>query len=185
MGATIRDVAKAAGTSVSTVSKVINGHYSISEETADRVRAVIKELNYYPSASAQSFARGATKVVAVLTDLSPNMAFRNPHMFEIVAGLEETLRTKGYRVQLLGVDAENAYDTAEEIISRRSADAIAIHISVMTHPLSALLTKLCFPHIVIGMPNFESQVCWIDNNNVYSGTMAASFLLSRGYRRIA
>lgn len=178
-------MAKAAGTSVSTVSKVINRHYSISEETANRVRAVIKELNYYPSASAQSFARGATKVVAVLTDLSPNMAFRNPHMFEIVAGLEETLRTKGYRVQLLGVDAENAYDTAEEIISRRSADAIAIHISVMTHPLSALLTKLCFPHIVIGMPNFESQVCWIDNNNVYSGTMAASFLLSRGYRRIA
>lgn len=46
MGVTIKDIAKAAGTSVSTVSKVINGHYSISEETADRVRKVIKELNY-------------------------------------------------------------------------------------------------------------------------------------------
>lgn len=44
MGVTIKDVAKAAGTSVSTVSKVINGHYSISEGTADRVRKVIKEL---------------------------------------------------------------------------------------------------------------------------------------------
>ena len=42
MGVTIKDIAKAAGTSVSTVSKVINGHYSISEETADRVRKVIK-----------------------------------------------------------------------------------------------------------------------------------------------
>lgn len=185
MGVTIRDVAKAAGTSVSTVSKVINGHYSISEETAQRVRAVIREMNYYPSASAQSFARGATRLVTVLADLSPSTAFRNPHMFEIVAGLEETLRARGYRLQLRGVDAENAYDAAEEIISRRSADALAIHVSVMTHPLSALLTKLRFPHIVIGMPAFESQVCWIDNNNVYSGTMAASFLLSRGYRRIA
>lgn len=185
MGVTIKDVAKAAGTSVSTVSKVINGHYSISEETADRVRSVIRELNYYPSASAQSFARGATKIVTVLTNLAPNTAFQNPHMFEIVAGLEETFRFKGYRLHLRGVDASNAYEVAEEIISRRSADALAIHVSVLTHPLSALLTRLRFPHIVLGMPNFESQVCWIDNNNVYSGTIAASYLLSQGYRRIA
>ena len=54
MGITIKDVAAAAGTSVSTVSKVINGHYSISEETAARVRRVMQELNYYPNASAQN-----------------------------------------------------------------------------------------------------------------------------------
>ena len=57
--------------------------------------------------------------------------------------------------------------------------------SVLTHPLSALLTRTQFPHIVLGMPTFDSQLCWIDNNNVYSGTVAASFLLSQGYRRIA
>lgn len=185
MGVTIKDVAKAAETSISTVSKVINGHYSISEETADRVQKVIKELNYYPSASAQSIAKGATKIVTVLTNLNLNTAFQNPHMFEIVSGLEEAIRSKGYRLHLRGVDATNAYDVAEEIISRRSADALAIHVSVMTHPLAGLLTKLRFPHIVLGMPNFESQVCWIDNNNVYSGTIAASYLLSQGYRKIA
>lgn len=185
MGVTIKDVAKAAGTSVSTVSKVINGHYSISQETVERVRKVMEELNYYPSASAQSFAKGATKAVAVLTNLEPDAAFQNPHMFEIIAGLEETLQARGYRLFLRGVDAANAYEVAEDIISRRSADAIAIHVSVMTHPLSALLTKLQFPHLVLGMPNFESQVCWIDNNNVYSGTVAASYLIAQGYRKIA
>lgn len=185
MGVTIKDVAKAANVSVSTVSKVINHHYSISEETAQRVRQVMKDLNYYPSASAQSFAKGSTRAVAVLTNLAPNTAFQNPHMFEIISGLEEALRAKGYRLLLRGVDETNAYEVAEEIISRRSADAIAIHVSVMTHPLSALLTRLRFPHIVLGAPNFESQVCWIDNNNVYSGTIAASYLLSLGYRKIA
>lgn len=185
MGVTIKDVAKAAGTSVSTVSKVINGHYSISQKTAERVQKVINELNYYPSASAQSIAKGTTKTVTVLTDLHPNTAFQNPHMFEIVAGLEEAIRSKGYRLQLRGVDTTNVYDVAEEIISRRGADALAIHVSVITHPLAGLLTKLQFPHIILGMPNFESQVCWIDNNNVYSGTVAASYLLSQGYKRIA
>ena len=92
MGITIKDVAAAAGTSVSTVSKVINGHYSISEETAARVRRVMQELNYYPNASAQSFARGTTKTIAVLANLAPNTAFQNPHMFEIIRGVFEHQR---------------------------------------------------------------------------------------------
>lgn len=58
MAVTIKDVAKAAGTSISTVSKVINGHYSISEATAERVRAVMRELGYYPSASAPELCPG-------------------------------------------------------------------------------------------------------------------------------
>lgn len=185
MSVTIKDVAKAAGTSVSTVSKVINGHYSISEETAQHVRDVIRELNYYPNASAQSFAKGSTKMVAVLTNLGPNTAFQNPHLFEIISGLEQKLRSKGYQLILKGVDVNGAYEVAEEIISRRSVDALAIHVSVMTHPLSALLTRLRFPHIVLGAPTFDSQVCWIDNNNTYSGTVAGAYLVSAGYRKIA
>ncbi len=185
MGVTIKEVAEAAGVSISTVSKVMGGHYSISEATAQRVRKVMRDLNYYPNASAQSFAKGATQNVIVLANLSPNTAFQNPHMFEILSGLEESLRAKGYRLQLRGVDETTAYEVAEEIISRRSADALAIHVSVITHPLAALLTRLQFPHIVLGAPSFESQVCWIDNNNVYSGSMGASFLVSAGYKRIA
>ena len=117
MGITIKDVAAAAGTSVSTVSKVINGHYSISEETAARVRRVMQELNYYPNASAQSFARGTTKTIAVLANLAPNTAFQNPHMFEMIAGLEESLSARGYRLQLRGVDQATAYEVATKMPS--------------------------------------------------------------------
>ncbi len=185
MGITIRDVAKAAGTSVSTVSKVINGHYSISEKTTEHVKKVMRELNYFPCSSAQSFAKGSTQIVTVLADLSSNALFQNPHMLEIIAGLEEILSKKGYRMVVRGIEQDSAYEIAEDIISRKSADALAIHVSVMSHPLSALLTRLHFPHIVLGSPNFESQTCWIDNNNIYSGTVAGSYLLSAGYKSIA
>lgn len=185
MGVTIKDVAEAAGVSISTVSKVLNGHYSISEKTADRVRGIMREMNYYPNANAQSFASGSNHTVVLLANLSPNAAFRNPHMFEIIAGLEEALCRRGYRLILRGADATSACGIAEEIISRRSADAIAIHVGVMSHPLAAVLTRLRFPHIVLGAPDFESQVCWIDNSNTYSGAVAAGYLLSRGYRRLA
>ena len=185
MRTTIQDVAKAAGVSISTVSKVLNGHYSISEKTAEHVRQVMRELNYYPSANAQNFASGTNRLVVLLANMSPNTAFRNPHMFEIIAGLEEALQKRGYHLILQGTDETSACGAAEEIISRRSADAIAIHVGVMSHPLSAVLTRRHFPHIVLGMPDFESQVCWIDNSNTYSGAVAASYLLSQGYRRIA
>ena len=185
MGVTIKEVAKAAGVSVSTVSKVINGHYSISEETRDRVNQVIRELNYYPSASAQNFAKGATRSVIVLADLGPNAAFSNPHMFEIIAGLEETLQARNYRLSLCGAEPSTACEMAEEFISRRSTDALAIHVSVMTHQLAALLVRTHFPHIVLGLPNFDSQVCWIDINNVYSGIVAAAHLAEEGYQRVA
>lgn len=185
MGVTIKDVAEAAGVSISTVSKVLNGHYSISEKTAERVRGIMREMNYYPNANAQSFASGSNHTVVLLANLSPNAAFRNPHMFEIIAGLEEALCRRGYRLILRSADATSACGIAEEIISRRSADAIAIHVGVMSHPLAAVLTRLRFPHIVLGAPDFESQVCWIDNSNTYSGAVAAGYLLSRGYRRLA
>ena len=165
MGVTIKDVAEAAGVSISTVSKILNGHYSISEKTAERVRGIMREMNYYPNANAQSFASGSNHTVVLLANLA--------------------LCKRGYRLILRGTDATSACGIAEEIISRRSADAIAVHVGVMSHPLAAVLTRLQFPHIVLGAPDFDSQVCWIDNSNTYSGTVAASFLLSRGYKRLA
>ncbi len=185
MAVTIKDVAREAGVSVSTVSKVINKHYSISDKTAQHVRQVMERMNYYPNTRAQSFATGSSRTVVLLADLSENVAFRNPHMFEIAAGMEQTLRKRGYRLELRGSDLTSACAAAEEIISRKSADAIAVHVGIMSHPLYAVLTRLRFPHIVLGMPDFESQLCWIDNNNTYSGTVAASYLVSRGYKSIA
>lgn len=55
MGATIKDVAKLAGTSTATVSKVMNGSYSISQETADKVRKAMEELDYHPNLRAKKF----------------------------------------------------------------------------------------------------------------------------------
>ena len=175
MPVTIKDVAREAGVSVSTVSKVINGHYSISAATAERVRETMRALQYYPNASAQSFARGATRRVVLLADMYRNIAFENPHMFEIFAGVEESLRRRGYVLELRGTDKTDASGAAEEIIARREADALVAHVSVMSHALSALLTEKRFPHMVLG----------VDINHVYSGVLAASHMVKCGYRRIA
>ena len=137
MAVTIRDVAKAAGTSISTVSKVINRHYSISEATAARVRQVMEEMNYHPMASAQSFASGMTRKVAFLAALQRDVAFDNPHMFEMLCGLEEALQKRGYAVMLRSTDTTAVSALAEEVIARRECDVPVPHSSLSLRTYSA------------------------------------------------
>ena len=68
MGATIKDVAKLAGTSTATVSKVMNGSYSISQETADKVRKAMEELDYHPNLRAKNFARQSARTIIFVAE---------------------------------------------------------------------------------------------------------------------
>ena len=74
MSVTIQDVAAAAGVSKATVSKVLSDSYSISQETKDRVRAVIQELGYSPNRRAQSFAT----TIESIPPLKPTTTFSKP-----------------------------------------------------------------------------------------------------------
>ena len=91
MSATIRDVARLAGTSTATVSKVMNGSYSISKETADRVRKAMDELDYHPNLRAKNFARQSARTIVFVAELGRNTGFSNPHMFEMMCGLMHAL----------------------------------------------------------------------------------------------
>lgn len=185
MAVTIKDVAKKAGVSTATVSKVINNIPTISEATVARVNQIMKELNYHPNLSAQNFARKSTRNIIFISNLERNTAFTNPHMFEIMSGLQSILNSKNYSLGILSVTLENQMEVIDRIIAQNSADGIVIHASVITKEMSLRILKAGFPHIVIGYPNFESQLCWIDNNNYLSGEIAANHLLEQGYRKIS
>ena len=184
MAATIKDVAKLANTSTATVSKVINGSYSISEATAQRVRDAMRELRYTPNKRAQNFAKQASGTVAFVTTLERDTAFTNPHMFEIMSGLQFSLARKGYGMELIGL-VEGNCAAVEELMLQKSVDGVVFHAAIMTRELSQLVLKYEFPHVVIGTPNFPSKLCWIDNNNPISGELAAGHLLETGKRRVA
>lgn len=185
MSVTIKDVAAKAGVSTATVSKVMNNSPSIPEETAKRIFAVMEELNYKPNRRAQNFAKRATKTVLFAAHFKKNLAFENPHLFEIMVGLQKSLLECGYNLNLINVTKENCMDVLGEIISEKSADAIVLHISVVSRDLEKVILKEEFPHIVIGCPEHKTQLCWVDNNNVLSGEIATEYLYKRGYQRIA
>lgn len=185
MAVTIKDVAKAAGTSTATVSKVMNGSYTISKATADRVNQVMKELNYRPNQRARNFAKQATRSVLYLTTLGENAGFSNPHMFEIMCGLEHALSQKGYLLSVRNISPKEACEYVQEAADSKLADGVVMHASVISRELDEVVAARQIPHIVIGMPDFQNHFCWIDIDNRLAGEMAAQYLLQCGYQQLA
>ena len=186
MSLTIKDVAKEAGVSIATVSKVINGKPSISEPTRQRVIEVIKRLNYHPNAQASNFARERSDNIVFLAVTEPHTAFHNPHMFEIMCGAQSKIYSKNFNFSFLGVpDKDSACEKASVIIGRKAADGILIHGSATSRPLVELLVKTGFPHVIIGRPPFSNTACWIDINNHVSGHLATEYLTKSGCTHIA
>ena len=180
MKATIRDVAREAGVSISTVSKVMNHWKTISQETVERVQDAATKLGYTPNARAVNFARGNTHNVIYLSDLKKGAAYQNPHLFDIMCGVFSSLAKNGYTMTLMDISNEDhPNETIENIIKEKSADGIVIHGSVINQEVANLIVDHQFPHIVIGHPDFDNRLCWIDTNHALAGQHAAAYLIRR------
>src|ERR687884_12462 len=94
--ATIREVARRAGVSYQTVSRVINNHPKVADSTRALVREAILALDYHPNAQAVGLSRNRSDIVGVITQ-----SVTNPFFAEIVDGITQALQAQG-RFMLLG-----------------------------------------------------------------------------------
>lgn len=184
MAATIFDLAEAAGVSISTVSKALNDSYSISEKTKKRIRDIADEMGYKPNARARSFARKKNGIILFAANLSKGVGFENPHLFEMVTGVDRYLEEKGYSLILKHVTKDNAPELIKELMLSEEADGIILHAGILTRQLAFVLGKEAYPHLVIGKPDFVNTLSWIDVSHESAGQMAANYLLDKGYRDV-
>ncbi len=117
---TIADVAREAGASVATVSRVLNGVDTVAPGLAERVRAAILDLGYRPSAAAQGLARGRSGTIGVLV---PDLA--NPYFHDIIKAVSEVARDAGCRVLILDSNGTRGErELTEDLI--RHADGLLL-----------------------------------------------------------
>ena len=185
MAATIKDVAKKAGTSTATVSKVMNGSYSISDETIKKVKEAMEELHYQPNQRARNFANRSTKTIIFICSLEHGVGFSNPHMFEMVSGLENALTRKEYSLVIKSISKDEVCEYIKKSFDMQLADGFVIHASVINKELDEIIYENSIPHIVIGNPNMVNHFSWIDVDNRLAGEIAAQHLLEKGYQSLA
>ena len=186
MNATIKDIAKAAGVSPSTVSRVVNDSPLISEETKIKIRKLMKEMNYTPNMIAKQLATQNSFNVGFLINTDSKECFMDPFFYEMVGGIQSVLSAKGYELSLCNIKYIESNDNfISRFISSKKVDGLIIHVSIMNKKVAAKLNSLDFPYVVIGQPEENLDVSWVDINNFKAGEIAVNHLITQNYKNIA
>lgn len=185
MSVSIKDVAREAGVAISTVSKVINGRGNISEETTLRVRQVMEELHYVPNSLARSLVTQKSGFIAYVMDLGKECAFRNPYLYEIMAGIEEALHERDYALTIISEKHfRESPESLARLIHEKKVDGMILPSDLLDSHLAGIIKKSGFPCVLGGENLDEPDFSWIDMDNRKAGFMAAEHLYLQGYRKV-
>jgi len=175
---TIRDVARAAGVSVSTVSRVLNNKDDVAPETYQRVRAVIEELGYTSSLAARSMRSRRTNVIGLIM---PDV--EDPFAFQIMRGINRAIAEHGYDLILYtsgGIRKESPPDRERCYVSL--LNTVTDGVIVVTPATTTFSTAS--PVVVID-PNIDEPECHAVIATNYAGALAVmEYLIGLGHRRI-
>ena len=185
MSVSIKDVAKKAGVSISTVSKALNDKSSVSSSTIERIKQTAEDMGYVPNSRARVFATKEKKQIVFIADIPKDTAFHNPHVFEIIMGLQHSVSKRGYSLIVESVEKKEALEYISSLYKKNMADALVVHASIITKRLESLIVKSNLPHLIIGQPDYQSTLSWIDTDNTLSGAIAIRHLLKKDYYPVA
>ena len=182
----IKDVAKEAGVSTTTVSYVLNRKpsESISAETTERVLAVVKRLRYVPNLNARSLSSRRTNLIGVVipqTEPGKEFMFSNPFYGDLLSSLEYTARRHDYHVLISGTEPDQSYLS---VARNRGVDGVII---VGAYPTQSLeeLHELSIPIVLIDTYIKDPVFHTIGIDDRLGGRLATSHLIENGHRRIA
>lgn len=183
---TIKDVARQAGTSYQTVSRVINDKPDVSTATRQRVLEVIEQLNYRPSMAATSRANPKTNIVAVA--VSPYNEYLlyegDPHLLRLIHGVDHALALRNYSLLLSTIHFTNDNAIESRLLNRQLADGVIIRLSMYDYGRAAtLLAEKGYPVVVIGYTQ-NPDIPAIRSDDENGGYTQTQHLLALGHRNI-
>ena len=180
---TIIDIARLAGVSRTTVSRVLNHRPDVDEETRERVLTIIEEQGFVPSITAAGLAGGKSRLIGMLVP-----SFSWPMIPELMRGIAEVINDTAYELVLYTFNDED-FDTRRSATIKRllatqlTAGILAVFPSRAT-PLLTRLYQQGLPVVVIDDQS-EHSAPWVRPDNVTGAYMAVQHLIKLGHRRIA
>ncbi|WP_434999381.1 substrate-binding domain-containing protein [Vibrio scophthalmi] len=179
--ATMKDIAKLACVSTSTVSHVINQSRYVSEEIAERVNRAAQELNYSPSVLARSLKTNRTKTLGMLVTTSSN-----PFFGEVVKGVERSCYQKGYNLILCNTEGDQErMTTSISTLLQKRVDGLILMCSSLEGEHIEIFDKYPDVPVVVmdwGPMLFASDK--IQDNSLRGGYIAAKYLIECGHHEI-
>jgi DNA-binding LacI/PurR family transcriptional regulator len=185
MSVTIKDVAKKAGVSPSTVSRVISNHSRISPATTLKVKKIMEELGYHPNMMAKSLVSKTTKTLGLILPRPAEELFLNLFFSEFIRGIVAQATRAGYDLMMSsGASEREEVDAITRLVKGHRVDGIILLSSRKNDPVISFLHKEDFPFILIGRSIEYPDILSIDTDNVQAAFDATSHLIALGHKRI-
>ena len=185
MPVTIKDVAKAAGVSPSTVTRVIQNKSTISDETKKRVRKTMKELNYHPNLNARSLVSSYTQVIGLVLPDDSDAFYQNPFFPSVLRGIAQVASENHYAIQIAtGKDEKERLNAISQMVYGKRVDGLIFLYAQENDPLVKLVSEEQFPFLILGK-SLSPFIPLVDNDNIQAGFDATDYFIKKGCNRIA
>jgi DNA-binding LacI/PurR family transcriptional regulator len=183
MSVSIKDIARAAGVSHSTVSRALSGSPLVSEATRARIQHLAREMGYSPDAQARSLVVGRTRTIGlVVTNIT------DPFIGEVVQVVENTAHQHGYSVILASSHARREREIAAvEMLRSKRVDAVIVTSSRVGALYQEYLDRLGVPVVLLNSHSTQAgpYTFAVSVDNWHGACLATSHLLELGHTRVA
>lgn len=180
---TLQDVAKKAGVSTATVSKVLSNTPYVSQHTREKVLEVVRELGYRPNLAARALSSGKTHIIAVVFPYVYDAIFKDPLVMSILEGIESATTERGYSMLLSTphlVDG-SVDDNFQQVIQSGYIEGMIAIDNIAIASVSELSESFNIPTVSIGHPRAQY---WVRCDDLSGGEMLLNTLYERGHREI-
>ena len=186
MAVTVKDVAKHAGVSPSTVSRVCNHNPAISKETRDRVLQAINELGYELPTVQEAPSIRTIKTIGIVLPPSDREAYENTFYLKAIRGISQVCNQRQVASTIVtGKDYSDILRSIQILHGSGSVDGFIMLYSKKDDIVVDYLCEHGLLYVVVGKPGeLASQTICIDNDNLLAGREAADYLYNLGHRRI-
>lgn len=179
--ATISDVAKAAKTGKTSVSRYLNGEqHLLSDDLKQRIEQAIQRLNYRPSQMARSLKGGQTRLIGmIIADIT------NPYSVDVLRGVEEACRVQGFTLLVCNTNNEiNQEQHYLELLSSYRVEGLVVNAVGMREEALSKLQQSLLPMVLIDrkIPDFSCDMVGLDNHR--AATEATRHLIEQGFEAV-
>jgi DNA-binding LacI/PurR family transcriptional regulator len=190
---TLEQVARFAGVSRATVSRVINAVPTVDPEIRETVERAIAATGYVPNLAARSLVTRRTDSVALLISEPDNRQydaqflnriFTDPYFGRVTGGAQEVLRPQGIHLVIIPADTP-AQQQVVRYLRQGHVDGVLLISSHIADPLPRQLTDLGIPAVLSARPGQPMPISFVDVDQQAGARLAAEHLLARGCRRLA
>lgn len=183
---TIKDVAKAANVSPSTVSRVLGNNPRISDETKKRVLDTIEKLGYHPNAIARGLANNSSRIIGLIIPNEAENLFKNPFYIQVMTGISVYTRKKGYYIMYaFSRNEDEEVGFIKSYTNSKLVDGIILLTSRQNDKCINYISERNFPFVVVGRPENTKNILWVDNDNLETMYNVVSSLIAKGHDDIA